>query len=472
MKKNLIFATGIIALTTIIYAFFLYNAEKTDRRIIADRVSGAYNDGQLLDTPIPFYTYGFSSRNNLSGVDQLGESFFVLLFMHQGQKDKRFLDGLMSNYYETVEAIPKTAMARRCISATPEQLADRSVWKVMPKPRQWHGLKAVVMPLLESLDWSQITWLITISTFFVFAIILAQIMYLDKMTGLAYMAFSVCAFYGSSILFFGGITYSVSLLAAAFWNVLWLVLRMSPWQVSRRIELLFITFGGTWLCFFFQQGGETIYAFSFIAFAEVFLTKEKLSTTNLRRVLESWFFFSLGFFGSIVCKHLLILAVSGSLEPLFELWQNIITRTGGTNDAGSHVDLFKIVYAQFYWYGIPAYGIGAIHHMVYYSPILGLILFVLGGVWLSILKFRKQPEKFIELSIALIGFLLVLAPVPLRYMILRNHSDVHLFFVSRYVFVFAGTVYFFAIWLALRARNFLPWCAKPTVAHLNPSPSL
>jgi hypothetical protein len=41
-------------------------------------------------------------------------------------------------------------------------------------------------------------------------------------------------------------------------------------------------------------------------------------------------------------------------------------------------------------------------------------------------------------------------------MVLRNHSDIHLFFVSRYVFVFAGTVYFFLIWLALRAKDFLP----------------
>ena len=32
-------------------------------------------------------------------------------------------------------------------------------------------------------------------------------------------------------------------------------------------------------------------------------------------------------------------------------------------------------------------------------------------------------------------------------MLLRNHSDIHVFFVSRYLFVYAGTVYFFIFWL-------------------------
>lgn len=172
----------------------------------------AYTDGQLLATPIPIYTYGLGSRNNLSGLDQLGESFFALMFMYQG-KEKPFLESLMSGYYQTVdESIPRTEMAKRCASAPPEQRADTSVWKVIHKPRQWHGLKAVVLPLLQYLEWAQITWLITISTFFMFAIILAQIMFLDKRTGLAYIAFTVPAFYCSSILFFGGITYSVPLL--------------------------------------------------------------------------------------------------------------------------------------------------------------------------------------------------------------------------------------------------------------------
>ena len=461
MKKNIALALVIITITTICYALFLYNAEKIDRGIIFERVRSAFSDGQLLDSPIPFTQYGLGSRNNLSGMDQMGESFFALMFMHQGRKNKLFLNALMSDYYHSVdEDMSKPEMAKRCASSTQEQLADKSIWKVVHKPRQWHGLKAVVMPLLKYLQWAQISWLITLSTFFVFAIILAQIMFLDKRTGLAYIAFSLCGFYCSSILFFGGITYSMSLLTIAFWNVLWLALRMLPWQISRRFELLFITFGGTWLCFFSQLGGETIYALSFVAFVEVFLSHNRLSIKTLQRVIESWAYFFLGFMGSIGCKHLLILVVSGSLNPFFELLQNILYRASGTNDAGSHVDIFNIVYAQFYWYGIPAYGVSLIHDIVYYSPILALVLTFAVGIWLLILKLRKQSEQVTQLGVAFVGFLLILAPVPLRYMILRNHSDIHLFFVSRYVFVFAGTVYFFAVWLILRAKDFLPQRAK------------
>lgn len=231
---------------------------------------------------------------------------------------------------------------------------------------------------------------------------------------------------------------------------------MLPWPISRRIELMFITFGGTLFCFFFQQGGEEIYAMSFIAFTEVFLSQDKLSSKNITRVFQSWFYFLFGFLGSIICKHLLILAVSGSLEPLYELMRNILYRASGTNDAGSKIDIFNIVYAQFHWYGIPAYGITLIYEVVNVSTMLSLVLAVVVSAWLLILKLCKQPEKFRELGAAFVGVLLVLAPVPLRYMILRNHSDIHLFFVSRYVFVFAGTVYFFTAWLVLRAKSFLP----------------
>ncbi len=447
----------VTAVTTLCYAFLLYQADKTDRVIVFERVASAYADGQLLASPIPFYTYGLGSRNNLSGIDQLGESFFALMFMYQG-KERPFLESLLSGYYQTVDTnLPSTEMAKRCVAASPEQRADTSVWKVVYKPRQWHGLKAVVLPLLQYLEWSQITWLITISTFFLFALILAQIMFLDPKVGLAYIGFTVPAFYCSSVLFFGGITYSVSLLAVACWGAAWLALRMLPWPVSRRIELMFITFGGTWLCFFFQQGGEKIYAFSFVAFVEVFLSQDRtLSSKNLQRVFQSWFYFLFGFLGSIFFKHLLILAVSGSLAPLHELITNILYRVGGTNDAGSKVDIFNIVYAQFHWYGIAAYGISAIFDIVNTSVIVGTVLAAAVSVWLFILKLLRQPEQFRELGTAFVGFLLVLAPVPLRYMVLRNHSDIHLFFVSRYVFVFAGTVYFFLIWLALRAKDFLP----------------
>jgi hypothetical protein len=48
---------------------------------------------------------------------------------------------------------------------------------------------------------------------------------------------------------------------------------------------------------------------------------------------------------------------------------------------------------------------------------------------------------------------LMLAVVVGRYMVLREHSDMHIFFVSRYLFVFAGTAYFYGVWLFFMVRG-------------------
>jgi hypothetical protein len=55
----------------------------------------------------------------------------------------------------------------------------------------------------------------------------------------------------------------------------------------------------------------------------------------------------------------------------------------------------------------------------------------------------------------------MLAMVVGRYMLLRNHSDIHVVFVNRYLFVYAGTVYFFLLWLIFMGRSFLPRWAEP-----------
>jgi hypothetical protein len=52
------------------------------------------------------------------------------------------------------------------------------------------------------------------------------------------------------------------------------------------------------------------------------------------------------------------------------------------------------------------------------------------------------------------GFILILSTIVSRYMLLRNHFDIHVFFVERYLFVFAGTVYFFLLWLIISSRRF------------------
>jgi hypothetical protein len=118
--------------------------------------------------------------------------------------------------------------------------------------------------------------------------------------------------------------------------------------------------------------------------------------------------------------------------------------------------LIDIVESQFHWYGIAAYGIEAIFQFVNASKYLSFILIGITSSWLAVLKFFGQKTEFEELFVTFCGFILMLGTVVAIYMLLRNHSDIHVFFVDRYLFVFAGTVYFFLLWLIISSRRFLP----------------
>jgi len=260
------------------------------------------------------------------------------------------------------------------------QLGDRTIWYIEHKPRFWHGVKALLLAGLKALHLSQIHWMIKITTFFAFAM---QVMFLDRRVGLAYIAFTLSAFYCSSVLFFGGVASSVPLMAIALWGVVWLGFRMLPWRLDRRLEIFLVTLGGTILSIFFQQGGCEIYAMSLVIFIELF--------------------------------------------------DKIIYRTSNTNDSGTVNGFLDIVRAQFYLYGIPSYGIEKIFQFVDISRTVSFFLISIVGCWLIALKFLMREKEFEELAGAFTGFILMPAMVLGRYMLLQNYSDIHVVFVNRYL---------------------------------------
>jgi hypothetical protein len=222
------------------------------------------------------------------------------------------------------------------------------------------------------------------------------------------------------------------------------------------MEIFIITLGGTIFSFFFQLGGCEIYAISLVIFVEIFLPTDTVSTRNLKKVFESCTYYLIGFFGSIILKHILIVCLAGSFDVFVEFIDKIALRTSNTNNYGTSIGFIDIVNAQFYWYGVASYGVETIFQFVNASKYFALILIVITSSWLAVLKFFGQKTEFEELFVAFCGFIFMLGTVLLRYMLLRNHSDIHVFFVDRYLFVFAGTVYFFLVWLILSSRHLLP----------------
>jgi hypothetical protein len=370
----------------------------------------------------------------------------------------RWMNAVNPGYYQAVDdEIPQSEEAHLAATIGKAELDNRGIWYIEHKPRSWHGVKALLLVGLKDLHLSQIHWMIKITTFFAFALLAMQVMFLDRRVGLAYIAFTLSAFYCSAVLFFGGVAYSVPLMAIALWGAVWLGFRMLPWCLDRRLEIFLVTLGGTILSFFFQLGGCEIYALSLLIFIEIFLPSSVTRPReNLARALESCVYFLIGFFGSILLKHLLIVCLSGSFAVVIELFHKIIYRTGNTNDAGTVIGFLDIVRAQFYWYNTASYGIETIFKFVDFSKTLSFFLVPFVGCWLLALKFLVKEQAFEELAVAFSGFLLMLAMVVGRYMLLRNHSDIHVFFVDRYLFVYAGTVYFFLFWLIIMGWNSLP----------------
>jgi hypothetical protein len=455
MLKKL-FSAGIALLaTTVIYTSLLYETDKTDRKIVHEQIKAAFADGELLANIFPPSTAVWT-RDNLSGIDQSVESFYALMVLYQ-DKDHPWMNALNPGYYQAVDnGIPMNEQAKLCALASNKGLDDLTTWDVGYKPRFWHGVKTVLLSAFKYKKLSQIHWMIKISTFFAFALIALQVMYINRQVGLAYTAFTLSAFYCSSILFFGGVAYSVPLLAIALWGVIWLGFRMLPWQRNRTVEIFIITLGGTIFSFFFQLGGCEIYAMSLLIFVEIFLPTEKVPTQNLKKAFETCAYYLLGFFGSIILKHILIVCLAGSFDVFVEFFNKIALRTSNTNHFGTKIGFIDIVNAQFYWYGVAAYGIDTIHQFVNVSKYLSFILIGITSSWLAVLKYFGQKTEFEELLVAFCGYILMLGMVVLRYMLLRNHSDIHVFFVSRYLFVFAGTVYFFLLWLIISSRRLLP----------------
>jgi hypothetical protein len=442
---NLINSFIVLLISTFLFALWLYKADKIESNIAIDEYRGAFSDGILLTTEYPHFKF-LGSRDNLSGIDQYTECLYGLMLTYRNSAS-RWKNTLNPGYYQKNDESSMCKQAVELVNSSINERNNPAIWSVVHKPRLWHGVKALTLTVISYFHLSQFHWFIKISTFFGFALISLQIMYLNRQIGLAYIAFTIFAFYCSSVMFFGGISYSVPLLSTQIWIISWLGIRTIYPRISRTLELAIITAGGTIHAFFYQLDGSLMYAIPMIFFIEIFLSREDLSYACVIRSIETCIFYFIGFFGSILFKHIAIVIFSGTPDVFNELFDALVLRLSHSNESGTQITAFSIVKGQFYWYGIPAYGINFINNLVQSSKYAFIGLVIISVSWLFLLYLQKQMEKFKNLSVAFIGFLLMIGAVLLRYIIMRNHSDIHIAFVSRYLFVFAGTVYFYLLWL-------------------------
>jgi hypothetical protein len=445
MISKVLSAVLAIILTTVVYAEWMHKADKSDRNVVSEKLKTAFDDGVLLTYGYPHYR-NYTSRDNLSGLDQGAECFYVQMIMYQEKGNPRS-NSLNPGYYSIGNMDFNCAAVPNLLTGTPVQLNDRSGWQIAHKPRLWHGVKALLLTALPSLHYSQITWLIKLTTFCGLGLFAMLVVAANRQVGLAYIPFVLSGYYCSSILFFGGVVYSVPLMAMVLWGVIWLGYRIVFGTKHRAVELFLVTAGGTLHSFFFQMDGAEIYSISLIFFVEIFLSPEGPSRRSLKNAFESCAFYVVGFVGSTLLKNLLVALFAGSLSALYELVQNIAIRAGSVTDTGRKIGLFDIVHGQFHWYGIAAYSIEFIYYFVNASKYIFVFLMVVTVIILSFLHKKGKKKECEQIGIGFFGVVLMMSVVVGRYMVLRQHSDIHIFFVSRYLFVFAGSVYFYGAWL-------------------------
>lgn len=64
MKTKLLPAFIVVIITTILYAFIMYKADKIDRAMVSEKIALAYKDGQLQLMPVPSVVYGGESTSH------------------------------------------------------------------------------------------------------------------------------------------------------------------------------------------------------------------------------------------------------------------------------------------------------------------------------------------------------------------------------------------------------------------------
>lgn len=451
MVSKIVSAVLALIITTVVYAEWMHKADKSDRNLVREKIRAAFADGVLLSYGYPHFK-NMASRDNLSGLDQGAECFYVHMITYREKGDPRS-NALNPGYYSAGKSDFNCAAAVKLVTGTPEQLDDRSVWQVGHKPRLWHGVKAVLLSALPLLHYSQITWLIQLTTFCSLALFAMLVVAANRLVGLAYIPFVLSAYFCSSILFFGGVVYSIPFMAMVLWGVIWLGYRIVFGAKHRAFELFLVTAGGTLHSFFFQMDGAEIYAVSLIFFIEIFLSPEGPSRRSLKNAFESCAFYVVGFIGSTIFKNLLVALFAGSLSPLYELMENIAIRAGSVSETGRKIGLFDIVHGQFHWYGIAGYGVNFLYYWVNASKYVFVFLAVITLLALAYFYKKGKIKECEQIGIGFCGAVLMIAVVVGRYMVLRQHSDIHIFFVSRYLFVFAGATYFYGAWLFCTVRS-------------------
>lgn len=451
MRGKIVAAALALILTTVLYGEWMHQVDDVDRSRVRQALQSAFNDGVLLRYGYP-HLLNPVSRDNLSGLDGGAECFYIGMVLYHDGENRRS-SALNPGYYSAGGDDFNCSVAENLVQASKEQQDDRSLWQIAHKPRLWHGVKALLLSALPRMHYSQLSWMIQLTTFCGLALFAVLVVAANRQVGLAYMPFVFSAYYCSAVLFFGGVVYSTPLMAMILWGVVWLGYRTLCGTRWRAVELFLVTAGGTLHSFFFQMDGAEIYAVSLIFFVEIFLDPQGPNRRSLLSAFESCIFYTVGFVGSTVLKNLLVALFAGSWEVLSEMIDNVATRTGSVAESGRKIGLFDIVHGQFHWYGIIGYSVNFLYVFVNASKyvMLGfLVLTLAAGVAFFL---RGQKTVCEQLLVGCCGVLLMLAVVIGRYMVLRQHSDIHIFFVNRYLFVFAGTVYFYGAWLVIVVRS-------------------
>ena len=426
----------IFVLTNGLFVALNYVADSVPEEWVKHRITQAIKRHNITTDAYPLFRYGLPSIYSLIGIDQFTDCLIYMHALYRGED--RLKNAIVPGYWDVAGRDHNNLCVSVKRMAFNEVPAEQLVAK--HKIRLWQGARTALLFALPKLNFFQINMLIKQITYVAYCLLAFLLFYHHRKTGIAFIPVAVCGIFASGITVYGGVAHSIPYLVCVLTA---LGLAATPAEYgSRLFPRLWAMTMGCVLAFFYQVDGSLILGFGLVLFCAYFhlYSSMRLSgrwaNTFLLLVL-----FGFGIVGSLLVKQVISFAYFDPAAVWAEFTGQIRYRMYGEHSSQG-IASWHALNIQFERYYFAVLNWHAAANFLISTGTWGWIVAAGLSVWAAFRQHSARPVSDL-LAFALIG-VVVLG----RYLIMANHSHIHVIFVSRYLFVLLAFAWAAMIWFA------------------------
>lgn len=410
---------------------------------VKHRIATAMKRQNITTDPYPLFRYGLPSIYSTIGIDQITD---CMTYLHALYRDPdRVKNALVPGYWD----VRRRDHNNLCLVVKQiafNQIAPQDLL-AKHKVRLWHGAKTALLLALPKLNFFQINTLLKQITYVTYFLLLFLLVQRDARTGAAFAPVALIGVFASGITVFGGVSHAIPYLTSLL-TALGMV--SLPARMGRAAHPVWMVIMGSVQAYFYEVDGSLMLASGLILYCAYFYVYASMSPG--RRWLWSLLLlvlFGVGFLLSLVFKQVISFPYFDAASVWGHFAGEIKYRmVGEIEGAGaSPLRALSLQFERYYFATLNWHG-GA--DFLKFTGTWGWAAAAVLAIW-SVLK-RGSLRPLYDLAMFVVIGSLVLA----RYLIMANHSQIHVVFVSRYLFVlfaFAWAAVVWFAWPALAARN-------------------